>query len=391
MSSKKLESEIDADHSFVAHPVFLETGKRSLPTHAHFNSSLTNQNSIDLMRPQILFRLLIIALCLPSLTRVQADWAQVTALDLPSIKLSPNPAKARAAMKERFEAQIAANETLLEESPNDPHAYESKVRLAVAEARLGSLEQDQSAVDVALARLVTLEKQAPDETQRAEAMFRRISLEWQNLGNDPDQKRERAVTSAKSFASEFPQDRRAARLLAEAASLCDSHPEEKRPLVIEALQLSKDPSLTLQLQDDMKRLDQLGNPVNLSFTAIDGTKVDITQYRGQVVALVFWAAESAPSLLWLKDFSDYTSAITGLKVISISLDQDRSDLDAARKAFKIDWPINFDGKGWKNAVARQLGINVIPTVWLIDKQGRLQALNARDNYQLIINQLLRAP
>ena len=293
-------------------------------------------------------------------------------------------------MKERFEAQIAANETFLEESPNDPHSYESKVRLAVAQARLGSLEEDQEAVDIALARLITLEKQAPDETQRAEAMFRRISLEWQNLGSDPDQKRERAVTSAKEFASEFPQDRRSARLLAEAASLCDNHPEEKRPLVTEALQLSKDPSLTLQLQDDSKRLDQLGNPVSLTFTATDGTTVDVAHYRGQVVALVFWAAESAPSLLWLKDFADYTTGLQGLKVISVSLDQDRGDLDAARKAFKINWPINFDGKGWKNAVARLLGINVLPTLWLIDKQGRLQALNARDNYQLIINELLRA-
>ena len=138
---------------------------------------------------QLLLATLAIMLMRPEFLR--ADWAQVTALDLPTVKLSPNPLKAKAAMKERFESQIVVNQEFLKESPDDPHAYESKLRLAVAQARMGSLEQDQSIVDTALAKLMTLEREAPNSTQRAEAMFRRISLQWQNLGSDPDQRRER--------------------------------------------------------------------------------------------------------------------------------------------------------------------------------------------------------
>ena len=73
---------------------------------------------------------------------LQADWTSVTSLDQPVIKLSSDQKKARDAMKARFEAQIAANEAFLRDFPDDPHAYDSRVRLAVAEARLGSLEQD---------------------------------------------------------------------------------------------------------------------------------------------------------------------------------------------------------------------------------------------------------
>lgn len=320
---------------------------------------------------------------------LHADWASVTALDLPVTKLSPNPLKAKAAMKERFDSQITVNQAFLKDFPDDPHAYESKLRLAVAQARLASLEQNQQAVDTALAHLITLEKQAPDEEQRAEAMFRRISLQWQNLGDDPDKRRERATTSARNFAIEFPQDRRAARLLAEAASLCDNHPEQKKPLIEQALVLSKDESLTQRLKDDMKRLDQLGNPVSLSFQAMDGKSVDLSQYHGQVVAIVFWAADSAPCLLWMGDFASYASNTPGLKIIGVSLDRDKADLDAAMNAMKISWPTAFDGKGWQNGIARQFGINALPTLWLLDKQGRLQALNARDNYQFTINELLR--
>jgi peroxiredoxin len=317
-----------------------------------------------------------------------ADWATVTALDLPVTKLSPNPLKAKAAMKERFETQIAVNEAFLKDFPNDPHAYDSKLRLAVAQARLGSLEQDQRVIDAALSKLMELEKAAPDEYQRAEAMFRRISLQWQNLGSDPDQRRERAITTAQAFSTEFPDDRRAARLLAEAASLCDNHPEKKRPLIEKGLALSKDEALTQRLQDDLTRLNLLGKPVVLSFQSMGGKTVDLSAYKGQVVALVFWASESAPSLLWLRDFSAYASDISGLKVVGISLDQDRVDLEAAIKTLKISWPIEFDGKGWKNSIARQFGINALPTLWLLDKHGCLRALNARDNYQFAINELL---
>jgi len=319
---------------------------------------------------------------------LQADWTSVTSLDQPVIKLSSDQKKARDAMKARFEAQIAANEAFLRDFPDDPHAYDSRVRLAVAEARLGSLEQDPRVVDAALGKLMALEKKAPDESQRAEAMFRRISLQWQNLGSDPDQRRDRAVTSSKSFANLFPEDRRSPRLLAEAASLCDNHPELKRPLVERALELSKEESLTQRLRDDLKRLDQLGKPVDLSFTDMQGDPVSLPKERGNVVALVFWAADSFPSLLWMRDFTSYVATVPSLKVIGVSLDQERNDLLGAMKALKINWPTAFDGKGWQNSVARQCGINSVPTLWLIDRQGRLRYLNARDNYQLIISELM---
>jgi peroxiredoxin len=331
---------------------------------------------------------LLVAESLP----LHADWSQVTALDLPVTRLSPNAANAKAAMRERFEAQITANKAFQKDFPDDPHAYDSKVRLAVAQARLGALEEDPRVVDEALSRLIALEKEAPEESQRAEAMFRRISLQWLNLGGDPDQRRDRAVTSARTFASAFPEDRRAPRLLAEAASLCDNHPEQKRPLVEQALAMKgtlPDEALTARLRDDLKRLDQLGKPVDLTFAGPAGKTVDLSHYKGRVVALVFWAAESAPSLLWMRDFTAYASGVPGLKVIGVSLDQDRADLDAAVKTLRIDWPVAFDGKGWQGGIARRFGINSLPTLWLIDKQGCLQTLNARDNYELRINELLR--
>ena len=341
--------------------------------------------------------LLIALLNLPILQigTLHADWSHVTDLDQPVTRLSPDPRKAKLAMKAHFEAQIAANEAFLKESkeikasPKDPHAYESKVRLAVAQAKFASLDGNPAAVTEALEKLKTLEKQAPDDSQRAETMFRRLSLQWQNLGDTADQRRENATSYARLFASEFPQDRRAPRLLAEAAALCDNHPEVKAKLIEQALTLSREESLTWRLQDDRKRLDQLGKPVDLRFTTMEGETFDLSKEKGHVFALIFWSAESAPSLVWMQYFLRYASEVPSLKVVTISLGRDRADLRSAMQSLNVTWPTYFDGKGWDNTIARRLGINTIPTLWLIDRKGCLQALNARDDYQLKISGLLQ--
>ena len=329
---------------------------------------------------------------------LRADWKAVTALDTPVTQLSPTTVKsqtpegkgvqaARNALAAHFRTQITANEAFLKESPEDPHAWESRVRLASAQARLASLTADKEGVQKSIAKLRTLEREVPDASLKAEAMFRRISLQWQDMGDTPDQRRENAVANARSFAIAFPKDRRAPRLLAEAAALCNAHPELKSRLLEEAIPLCTEETLLQRLQDDKKQLDLLGKPVDLSFTATDGTKVDLAQQHGRVTAVIFWSSESAPSLVWLGYFAKFANEVPSLRVVTVSLDRNQADLTAAMNSLNITWPTAFDGKGWQNSIAREFGINTIPTLWLIDKKGRLAFLNARDSYELKIREL----
>lgn len=331
----------------------------------------------------------LLVLMLPALvTPLIADWARVTSLDMPVTQLSPNPSKAKGVMEKHFLAQIAANEAFLSESPDDPNAWEARVRLASAQGRLASLRADREGVHRVIAALKKLEREVPDDSLKAEAMFRRISLQWQDLGTTPDVRRENAVANARTFASAFPKDRRSPRLLAEAASLCNNHPGEKKKLLEEAAALHPDDSISQRLADERKQLDQLGKPVELSFTSVDGTKVDLGNNRGQVTALVFWSAESAPSLVWMKYFAKFAVDQPGLRVVTVSLDRNKADLIAAMHSLNIAWPTAFDGKGWENGIARKFGINTLPTIFLINRKGILSYLNARDSYEHRIKELL---
>lgn len=324
---------------------------------------------------------------IPMAQGLGADWASVTALDAP-VALSRDQSKAKETMIGKLTAQIAANENFLRQSPDDSHIWESRIRLASAEGRLASLKSDKAGVQKAVAKLKELERSVPDTKLRAEAMFRRITLQWQDLGDTPDTRRENARALAMQFSHDYPQDRRAARLLAEAADLSNYHPSEKKKLLELALSLCTEESLLQRLKDDQLQLQQLGRPVDLRFTATDGTKVDLADERGKVTAVVFWSAESAPSLVWLGYFAKFADTVPSLRVVTVSLDRNRTDLDAAMHSLHLLWPTSFDGQGWQNAIARKFGINTLPTLWLIDRKGNLAFLNARDNYQLKINELL---
>lgn len=317
-----------------------------------------------------------------------SDWEQVTALDQPLPRLSSDPLKARTALKRHLESQREAAMVFLATNPVGPHSYEARVRIAVADARIASLQENAPAVNASLQRLIALEKEAPDERQGAETMFRRISLQWQNLGDTPDLRRENAVTCARLFATRFPNDRRTPRLLAEAAALCDNHPEEKSCLIDLAISLSRDEALTLRLQDDRKRIDLLGKPLDLKFQAIGGETFDTGNLKGKVVAIVFWSAESAPSLVWMRYFAAYAAMVPDLAVATVSLGRDSGDLKAAMASLGVHWPTYSDGLGWSNPVARRFGINVLPTLWLLDRKGCLRYLNARDSYEIRIRELL---
>ena len=76
-------------------------------------------------------------------------------------------------------------------------------------------------------------------------------------------------------------------------------------------------------------------------------------------------------------------------MLGVSLDEKREALDAVLKTRALTWPVAFDGKSWESPLVRALGINAVPTVWLLDARGRLRSLNALDGTTSQVRLLLR--
>ena len=61
---------------------------------------------------------------------------------------------------------------------------------------------------------------------------------------------------------------------------------------------------------------------------------------------------------------------------TVSLDEERVAFAATVKEAGLTWPTQCDGLGWKSEWVRALGVNALPTLWVLDKRGVLVTLNA---------------
>ncbi len=319
------------------------------------------------------------------------DWAAIEKLDAGPQTAPASRDEAIRLARAHFARHQALIVAFIRDHRDDPRVFDARLRLATIKAALGSMDSKPALIGEALREMMALEKTPGVSTQRqADAAFRRISLQMQTTTGRDHEIREAVVSAARNFANRFPDDKRSPRLLVEAATQCDDVPATMRDLLSHARSLSREPALDARIADDFRRMDALGKPVDITFSTLQGHTIDTTRLRGKVVVLVFWAAESPHSLIWMDEFRKALRKIPkeNLQIAAVSLDENRKALDDAMAAFQIDWPTHFDGKGWENAVARPLGINALPTVWVLDKRGTLRALNARESYSTLIRTLL---
>ena len=143
-----------------------------------------------------------------------------------------------------------------------------------------------------------------------------------------------------------------------------------------------------------KRLADLATkPVELQFTALDGTSIDLSRMRGKVVLLDFWAS-------WCPDCVTETPGLVeaykkyhhqGFEIVGVSLDVKKEDVLAFANQYGMTWPQYFDGLKWNNKVSSSFDVTSIPSMWLFDRKGLLVTKNARQDLLSQVGSLLTTP
>ena len=183
------------------------------------------------------------------------------------------------------------------------------------------------------------------------------------------------------FLAKFPQADEAPEVLLQLASANEFNAEEEqaRKQYAKVVEAYSGTDAAKKAAGSLRRLDMVGKSYVIKGTGRQGEPIDTAKYRGKTVLVVFWASwatpvkDTLPGLI--KAQQKYQDR--GLEIVGVNLDNERGDLDAFLKANPLAWPQIFEGGGMETRLAIEYGITSVPTMFLIDAQGKVISRNLR--------------
>lgn len=124
---------------------------------------------------------------------------------------------------------------------------------------------------------------------------------------------------------------------------------------------------------ELKRKLGAGQPLlDFAFTTIDGKKMRLSDLKGKVVYIDFWASWCGPCMRELPAAKKVEEHFKGRDVVflNISIDEEEAAWKNAIEKKQIEGIHTRVKGGWKAPIAVQYGIQSVPSYFLIDKNGR---------------------
>lgn len=129
--------------------------------------------------------------------------------------------------------------------------------------------------------------------------------------------------------------------------------------------------------DDLRNL-AVGKPApEIDGVDFDGKPLRLSDYRGKVVALVFWGTWCGPCMREVPHEREMVERLKGKPFALLGVDCDE-DQEVARKVMndeRMTWPQWHDGAPGEGPIARRYHVQGYPTVVVIDAQGNIRAKN----------------
>jgi len=132
---------------------------------------------------------------------------------------------------------------------------------------------------------------------------------------------------------------------------------------------------------------------DFTLKSFDGKTVKLSDYKGKVIIIDFWATWCPPCRKGIPDLisiqNDYKNDVV---IIGISLDGEKTlkDVPGFVKSYAINYPIVY---GDDKVVAAYGGIEGIPTAFVVDRKGNIVdkhvGLVPKDTYVNKIKELLK--
>jgi thiol-disulfide isomerase/thioredoxin len=236
----------------------------------------------------------------------------------------------------------------------------------------------------------------PDPIKAVHAQQSLLFSQWVDASKDPAAQG-KILDSLAAMAKAHPDDVWTTQTLVMFAQLgAADHDTSQRAMDLAGgMQNPMASQIATQAQSDKKLNALVSKPLTIAGATVDGKPFTTADWKGKVILVDFWATWCGPcreELPRVKSlYSQYHSQ--GLEVLGVSNDM---DVQALRSFVGADsgmpWPQLFDpqaaGQQLWNPITTGFGINGIPTMFLIDKNGICRSVTARQDMETQIPKLL---
>ena len=271
----------------------------------------------------------------------------------------------------------------------DPVSREDSLRLRFHFLAILSFLDDPAALrELAAAR---------ESNRRQTAMLGRDAMflaQWWKSGDDP-KAQNRVLDDITALAKLNPTDDDLTHLLAflrDEGAADDSITRRIEKIIMAELRGPVAQKLGEQFNIDAKLRSMVDKPLVVSGLSLDGKAFTTASLTGKVIIVDFGATWCQP---WRDQLAELRKlyldrAGRGLAIVTVLCDKNAQDVSEFLEREPIAW---FTVRNPKNPVglAAQYGVELFPTIFLIDRKGLLRHVDAVGKVRVLAEQLLQEP
>lgn len=224
-----------------------------------------------------------------------------------------------------------------------------------------------------------LEKEKATPALVAYVKYRFLSAEYGRSVQEPNADfakiQQQWLVDLEQFVKDYPSSSDAAEAMLQLAVAKEFAGQDKDALTWYSRIAAEfpDTAVAAKANGAKRRIESVGQPLQLEGKDLSGQTVSISAARGKVVLVHYWATWCEPckqDLSLLKDMlAKYGK--DKLALIGVNVDSRRADLDAYLAENPLPWPQLYEPGGMDSRLAGELGILTLPTMILIDASGKV--------------------